>query len=70
MKNTESHQSDMPVHSEKVNRILGDIPKSLTQYCFITILCIFMLLLTISLTVKYPYGEGESILMHIIRSLG
>lgn len=69
MKNTDKHQTNQTDHSEKVNRILGEIPKSLTRYCFITIICIFILLLTISMTVKYPYGEGESILSHILMAL-
>lgn len=69
MKNINEHQTNQTDHSEKVNRILGEIPKSLTRYCFITIICIFILLLTISMTVKYPYGEGESILSHILRAL-
>lgn len=61
--NTHSH---IELRSEKVRNIIGEIPPALVQWGIAIIVVIFAILLAIALCVKFPYGNGETILQHII----
>ena len=50
------------LRSEKVRRIINTIPPALVRWNIIV-------LLVIVCAVSYPYGEGESILRHILGCL-
>ena len=54
------------LRSEKVRRIVGTIPAALVRWNIIVLLIIVCTLLGIVCVVPYPYGEGESILRHIL----
>lgn len=54
------------LRSEKVRRIVGTIPAALVRWNIIVLLVIVCTLLWIVCAVPYPYGEGESILRHIL----
>lgn len=57
------------LRSEKVRRIIGTIPPALVRWNIIVLLVIVCTLLVIVCAVPYPYGEGESILRHILGCL-
>ncbi len=57
---------DIELRSEKVRRILGDIPQSLVMWGTGIIIFIFLTLLIVVCFVPYPHSEGESIMRHIL----
>ena len=57
------------LRSEKVRRIIGTVPPALVRGNIIVLLVIICTLLVIVCAVSYPYGEGESILRHILGCL-
>lgn len=57
------------LRSEKVRRIIGTVPPALVRWNIIVLLVIICTLLVIVCAVSYPYGEGESILRHILSCL-
>lgn len=61
--NTQSH---IELRSEKVRNIIGEIPPVLVRWGLAIIAIIFIVLLAIALCVKYPYGNGETILQHLM----
>lgn len=63
---TENTQSHIELRSEKVRNIIGEIPPVLVRCGIVIIVVIFAVLLAIVLCVKYPYGDGKTILEHII----
>lgn len=56
----------MEVHSEKVRKLLGEMPRSLTVWGSAVIAAVFIGLLAAVCLLPYPYSSGESILEHII----
>lgn len=63
---TENTHSHIELRSEKVRNIIGEIPPTLVRWGIAIIVMIFAILLAVVLCVKYPYGNGETILEHII----
>lgn len=61
--NTHSH---IELRSEKVRNIIGEIPPALVRWGIVIIVVIFVILLAVVLCVKYPYGNGETILQHLL----
>ncbi|WP_169311457.1 hypothetical protein [Phocaeicola salanitronis] len=52
-----------------MRRIIGTIPPVLVRWNIIVLLVIVCTLLVIVCAVPYPYGEGESILRHMLGCL-
>lgn len=59
-----SHDN-LEIRSEKVRKILGEVPHRLIKWGFIIIGIILAAIICVVLFVDYPYGEGESILQHL-----
>lgn len=62
----ENAHSHIELCSEKVRGIIGEIPPALVRWGIIIIVVIFAILLAVVLCVKYPYGNGETILQHLL----
>lgn len=58
------HQIEL--RSEKVRKLLGEIPPALVRWGTIIIVAIFISLLLVVCIMPYPYSKGESILQHIL----
>lgn len=56
------------LRSEKVRRLLGEIPPSLTIWGLLIIVGVFAALVAAISLLPYPYSEGETILQHILKS--
>ena len=54
------------LRSEKVRKILGEMPPSLLRWGWVILVAIFLILLLIICFVPYPHSYGESILQHLI----
>ncbi len=58
-------KNDLKIRSKKVQKLLGEIPKSLVIIGY-TIIIIIILGLVLSATyIQHPYGNGENILEHL-----
>lgn len=60
----ENSHTNIELRSEKVRNIIGEIPPALVRWGIAIIVVIFVILLAIVLCIKYPYGNGETILQH------
>ncbi len=67
-KETSSHDK-IEIRSEKVRHILGEAPNRFLQWGIVLICMIFAVLIAFVLSLKYPYGSGETILEHILMTL-
>lgn len=54
------------LRSEKVRKLIGEIPPSLVRWGFAIIVIVFLGLVAAMCLLPYPYSDGESILRHII----
>jgi len=63
---TENTHSRIELRSEKVRRIIGEIPPALVRWGIAIIVIVFAILLAVVLCVRFPYGHGETIWQHII----
>ena len=63
--NQESDQR-IELRSEKVRRIVGAVPSRLIGWNTTIIVIILLALLLVVCFVPYPYGDGESIIRHIV----
>ena len=54
------------LRSEKVRRIVGAVPSRLIGWNMAVIVIILLALLLVVCFVPYPYGDGESIIQHIV----
>lgn len=54
------------LRSEKVRKLIGDIPPSLVRWGTAIIVIVFIALLAAVCLLPYPYSNGESILRHFI----
>lgn len=52
--------------SEKVRKLIGEIPSSLVRWGTAIIAILFFVLLSAVCLLPYPYSNGESILQHLI----
>ena len=53
------------LRSEKVRKLLGEIPQTLVCWGMVIMLVIFIALLAVVCLLPYPYSNGESIIEHI-----
>lgn len=53
------------LRSEKVRKLLGEIPQSLVRWGMIIMVVIFIALLAVVCLLPYPYSNGGSIIEHI-----
>lgn len=61
--------NNLNLRSEKVRRLIGEIPPAITRWGITLLLVIFLLLLAALFLIPYPYGNGESILTHLTHLL-
>lgn len=54
------------LRSEKVRKLIGEIPPALVRWGTIIITIILLALLAAVCLLPYPYSNGESILQHFI----
>ena len=57
---------DIELRSEKVRKLIGEIPPSLIRWGTAIIAIVFLALLAAVCLLPYPYSNGESILQHFI----
>jgi hypothetical protein len=55
----------MELRSEKMRRIIGNIPNGLVYWGTTIIVVIFAILVAVVMCIPYPYSNGESIFRHI-----
>lgn len=63
------HEDFLKFRSEKTRKVLREIPQFILKLNIILITGIIILILAITTCMDYPYGDGESILEHIIESI-
>lgn len=63
---TNSSDNQRHLRSEKVQKILGDIPPALVTWAAVIIATILIALLVVGCIVPYPYSHGESIIQHLL----
>ena len=56
------------LRSEKVRRLLGEIPPSLTRWGIVVIVAVSAALAAALCLLPYPYSGGETILRHILKN--
>lgn len=54
------------LRSEKVRNVIGTIPPALVRWGIFVIIIIFVTLMLVIFLVPYPYGEGETIIQHLV----
>ena len=59
-------EPQIELRSEKVKKLLGEIPPALVRWGTIIIVVIFVSLLLVVCFMPYPYSKGESIIQHIL----
>lgn len=65
--NTRTHTHDkIELRSEKVRKMIGEIPPSLVRWGIAIIAIVFIALIAAVCLLPYPYSNGESILRHFI----
>lgn len=57
------------LRSEKVRKLIGELPKSLIRWSSTIILIIIVIMLTALFVLPYPYSNGERIISHILKLL-
>ena len=57
--------TEIELRSEKVRKLLGEIPPALVRWGTVIIVAIFLTLLLVVCFVPYPHSQGESILQHL-----
>lgn len=67
MDNSNNTQEKIELRSEKVRKLIGEIPPSLVRWGTAIIAIVFLALLAAVCLLPYPYSNGESILRHFIR---
>lgn len=58
---------DEDMHSEKIRRLLSEMPRSLTVWGSIVIAVVFIGIVLALCLLPYPHSGGESILVHLLR---
>lgn len=65
--NIRTHTHDkIELRSEKVRKMIGEIPPSLVRWGIAIIAIVFIALIAAVCLLPYPYSNGESILRHFI----
>lgn len=57
------------LRSEKVRKLIGEIPPSIVGWGIAIIAIVFLALLAAVCLLPYPYSNGETIIIHIINEL-
>ena len=55
--------------SEKVQKLLGEIPPSLIRWGTAIIALVFIAIIAAVSLLPYPYSNGESIIRHLLSSI-
>lgn len=63
---TNNTNDKIELRSEKVRKLIGEIPPSLVRWGIAIIAIVFIALLVAICLLPYPYSNGESILRHFI----
>lgn len=63
---TSNNHDKIELRSEKVRKLIGEIPPSLVRWGTAIIAIVFFALLAAICLLPYPYSNGESILKHFI----
>ncbi|TGY77236.1 hypothetical protein E5359_019545 [Bacteroidales bacterium] len=63
---TKRKNNDIELRSEKVQKLLGEVPSSLVRWGTVVIVAIFLILLLVLCFMPYPYSNGESIMLHLL----
>ena len=63
---TKRKNNDIELRSEKVQKLLGEVPSSLVRWGTVVIVAIFLILLLVLCFMAYPYSNGESIMLHLL----
>ena len=66
MDKLKDRKDNMELRSEKVRKLLGEIPPALVDWGVAILLLIVIVLLIVVCFVPYPHSKGESILSHLI----
>lgn len=66
MKKSHNIHDNMPLHSEKVEKLLGEIPSSLILWSTAILVLIFAALAAVIMLFPYPYSNGETIFQHFL----
>lgn len=64
--NSNPAENRIELRSEKVRKAIGPIPKGVVIAGYVVILLITVTLTCALIFIPYPYGNGESILQHLI----
>lgn len=67
MNSQKINNGNIELRSEKVRKLLGEIPPSLVRWGTVIITVIFLALLATVCLIPYPYSNGESILHHLLK---
>lgn len=59
-------EDNIELRSEKVRKLLGEIPPTLIRWGTVVMVAIFLVLLLVLCFMPYPYSNGESIINHIL----
>ena len=62
----QSSHDRIELRSEKVRRILGEVPNGYVRWGISVVSIIFIILIVAVMCIKYPYGGGETIFKHIL----
>ncbi len=65
MKTDNTANVNIELRSEKVRKLLGEIPPSLVRWGSVIIAVLFIAVLAVLCFTPYPYSNGESILQHL-----
>ena len=63
---TKRKNNDIELRSEKVQKLLGEVPSSLVRWGTVVIVAIFLILVLVLCFMPYPYSNGESIMLHLL----
>lgn len=66
MNTSNKTHDNIELRSEKVRKLIGDIPPSLVRWGIVIITIVFGVLLAAICLLQYPYSNGETILQHIL----
>lgn len=66
METSNINHDKIELRSEKVRKLIGEIPPSLVRWGMAIIAIVFIALLAAVCLLPYPYSNGESILHHLL----
>lgn len=66
MDTSNNNHDKIELRSEKVRKLIGEIPPSLVRWGTVIIAIVFFALLAAVCLLPYPYSHGETILRHFI----